>query len=131
MTIGDFRKVIQCYEQSGDVPKLTNDQVLVMYELMDMAGKGYSDELDFVDLCGSMNIGPPVDPEEMAEVDLIRESLANEERQRKEARWNKVASGSQQYFKIPKYQTSGPQFSDLPEKIKILKGHKKPKLPRK
>jgi len=87
MSFDEFEGALPCFES-----EVTQREAETAYRIADKSGKGYIDEIDWIDLCASMNLGPQYSEYELAEVMMIRQSLEKQKQEQKEERWNLMQS---------------------------------------
>jgi len=85
MSVEEFEKALPCFGE-----ELSGRQMTTAFNLADKGGKGYIDEIDWIDLCSDLNLGPAYSEYELAEVMMIRQTLEKQKVDQKQERWDRI-----------------------------------------
>lgn len=87
MDMDEFKNALPCF----GADEWNDREIRTAFAIADKGDKGYVDEIDWIDLCSELNLGPSYNQYEMAEVTLIRESLEKTKSDARKERWDKIA----------------------------------------
>lgn len=89
---GDGKMSVEEFEQALPIfgEALSAREMKTAFDLADKGSKGYIDEIDWIDLCSDLNLGPAYSEHELAEVMMIRDNLEKYRAEQKEERWKRI-----------------------------------------